>query len=332
MKEMTLYEKLPELKKCEHLASITNTLWDFEILDSIDYQGESYPIYSFTLGSKNKSAPTLGLFGGVHGLEKIGTHVIIAFFNSILEQCEWDKDLQNMLSQCRIVSIPLVNPVGMAHNFRSNGEGVDLMRNAPVESEESSSPLLLSGHRLSNKLPWFRGTPEIKMEKEATILCEYVEKQMFQASASIAVDFHSGFGMRDRFWYPFAKSKKPFPRIQEVRKIKSLLDRTLPHHIYKIEPQSKSYTTHGDLWDYLFLNFEQQKDEKKREGLFLPWTLEMGSWIWLKKNPAQGLSLEGFFNPVKEHRLDRTMRRHLPLIHFLLHLVRNKESWTIPPQ
>lgn len=329
---MTTFDKhqiLPELKKIEELCFIKNPHWRHEIIDYIQFKDESYPIYSFVLGSEDKTAPTLGLFGGVHGLERIGTHVIIAFLNSILEQMEWDKDLQETMKNTRIVSIPLVNPAGMAHGYRSNGNGVDLMRNAPVESEESTSPLLLSGHRLSSKLPWFRGTPEIQMEKEALILCDFVEKEMFQSSGSIAVDFHSGFGMRDRFWYPFAKSKKTFPRIQEVRKIKDLLDKTLPHHIYKIEPQSKSYTTHGDLWDFLFLKFEEQLSAEPRDSLFLPWTLEMGSWIWLKKNPSQGLSLEGFFNPVKEHRLDRTMRRHLPLVHFLLHLVRNKHSWTI---
>ena len=215
--------------------------------------------------------------------------------------------------------------MGRANNYRSNGNGVDLMRNAPIESEEVNTPLLVSGHRLTNRIPWYRGNPEQQMEIESQLLCDYVEKQVFPSKTAITIDFHSGFGMRDRFWYPFAKSKKPFPRIKEVQNIKRLLDKTFPHHIYKVEPQSKNYVTHGDLWDYLFEKHEQLEND----SLFLPWTLEMGSWIWLKKNPAQIFRMDGLFNPVKEHRRERAMRRHLLLIQFLLRMTRNRESWII---
>lgn len=318
-----------ELNKLQKLTEFEHPLVRHRILKEIDYKGETYPIVSFEIGSQDPKTPTLGLFGGVHGLEKIGTHVILAYLSNLFTQLGWDKDLAKTFKDLRIVTIPLVNPVGMAHNYRSNGQGVDLMRNAPVDSDESNSPLFLSGHRLGPFLPWFRGTPEKQMEVESQTLCDYVREQMFPSHCSVAVDFHSGFGMKDRFWYPYAKSKKPFPRIREVRAIKNLLDETLPHHIYKVEPQSLNYTTHGDLWDYLFMEFEESHDQEKQ--VFLPWTLEMGSWLWLKKNPGQGLSAEGFFNPVKEHRMQRTMRRHILLINFLLNIVRNKESW-LPPK
>lgn len=317
-----------ELNKIHKLAQFEHSLVKSRTLAEVEYKDTLYPIISFEIGSSDPKAPTIGLFGGVHGLEKIGTHVIVAYLNTLFKQLAWDKDLREILESTRIVSIPLINPVGMAYNFRSNARGVDLMRNAPVNSEEKNSPLLLSGHRLGPFLPWYRGTPEIEMELESRILCDYVQEQMFCSETSIALDFHSGFGMRDRLWYPYAKSKKPFPRIQEVRAIKSLLDQTLPHHIYKIEAQSNNYTTHGDLWDYLFMNFEESYDRDK--NVFLPWTLEMGSWLWLKKNPGQGFSAEGFFNPIKEHRMQRTMRRHILLINFLLNIVRNKSSWTPP--
>lgn len=318
-------KKLPELQGLKDLQKFSHPLVRSRTLESVRYKDEDFPIISFEIGSKDLSAPTLGLFGGVHGLEKIGTHVICAFLKSSFQRLEWDKDFEKMLETTRIVSIPLVNPVGMAYNFRSNGNGVDLMRNAPVESEDPKSMPLLAGHRLGPWLPWFRGFSENNMEIESALLCQYVQDEMFQSTSTMAVDFHSGFGLKDRFWYPYAKSKKPFPRIQEVRAVKKLLDSTFPHHIYKVEGQSKSYTTHGDLWDYLFDMYE--KKENKSKHVFLPWTLEMGSWLWLKKNPVQVFSSEGFFNPIKEHRLDRTMRRHMPLIVFLLNLVRNKDSW-----
>ena len=101
-----------------------------------------------------------------------------------------------------------------------------------------------------------------------------------------------------------------------------LFEKTNPHHIYKIEPQSKNYMTHGDIWDYCFLNF------KKSDQIYIPLTLEMGSWIWVKKNPLQIFSKIGLFNPIKEHRLSRTFRRHRPFFDFILHSLFSCQAWT----
>ena len=113
---------------------------------------------------------------------------------------------------------------------------------------------------------------------------------------ALTVDFHSGFGMKDRFWYPYAKTMDQFPNIQEVESLKDLIDETLHHHIYSIEPQSYSYTTHGDLWDFLY---DEHRDlNKGSQKLLISWTLEMGLWNWVKKNPRQILSFAGLFNPI----------------------------------
>ena len=82
------------------------------------------------------------------------------------------------------------------------------------------------------------------------------------------------------------------------------------------------YTIRGDLWDYLY-----DRRRERSNGILLPLTLEMGSWAWVRKNPWQGLSSIGRFNPVKPHRLSRTLRRHLPLIDFLHHAAASHRSW-----
>ena len=69
------------------------------------------------------------------------------------------------------------------------------------------------------------------------------------------------------------------------------------HHRYVIEPQSRQYLAHGDLWDHLYL-----RSRERPERVFLPLTLEMGSWIWVKKNPRQLFSRQGIFNPLVQHR------------------------------
>ena len=95
-----------------------------------------------------------------------------------------------------------------------------------------------------------------------------------------------------RVWFPYARTRKPFASLREVFALKTLLDATLPNHVYRVEPQSRSYTTHGDLWDHL-----HDRHQRARQSVYLPLTLEMGSWTWVRKNPRQAFSLLGGFNP-----------------------------------
>ena len=46
-------------------------------------------------------------------------------------------------------------------------------------------------------------------------------------------------------------------------------------------------------------------------------TLELGSWLWIRKNPHQLFSRHGMFNPIKAHRIKRVLRRHADLLDFL---------------
>jgi hypothetical protein len=314
---------LPEINEIYRIGNNHKDLIDIHELGTVKTKDGSYPIIALTIGSKDKTKPTLGLFGGVHGLERIGTQVLLSFLNTLDKRFEWDEDFKDELKTRRIVCLPIVNPWGMAHFHRSNPNGVDLMRNAPVDAEDGAT-FLVGGHRISNKLPWFRGKPGEAMEFEAKTLVDFVEDQMFQSRTSIALDFHSGFGTKDQIWYPFAKCKNDFPFLKSFKSLFGLFVETFPHHVYKIEPQSAVYNTHGDLWDFALIN--QQKSQYK-DNTFIPITLELGSWNWVKKNPLQIFSMFGLFNPIKKHRYSRTMRRHIYLIDFLLRALRNDRYW-----
>lgn len=314
-----------ELSRIEELAAKVPSFARVKILDTVVAKGKEFPIYSFEIGNTDKSLPVFGLFGGVHGLERVGTHVVLAYLESLFAQASWDKDLQRTFESCRIVSIPLINPAGMFFGQRSNLNGVDLMRNSPVEAL-GETPFLLGGHRISSKLPWYRGSIEQKeMELEARVLVDYVKKECFDAPASLILDIHSGFGAKDRLWYPYAKTTESFPSMVEVNRFKSLLDQSYPNHIYTVEAQSLSYTTHGDLWDYIY--DLHQETNASNSNVLIPWTLEIGSWLWIRKNPIQLFSALGPFNPVKIHRHRRTMRRHLPLLDFFLRAIKHYPSW-----
>ncbi len=314
--------QFPELSELERLANLFHRQARVEQVGSIKHLDRSYPLITFCLGSKDPTAPVLGLVGGVHGLERIGTQVVLAYLHSLIERLSWDETLHWQLERVRVVCMPLVNPAGMNLRKRSNGNGVDLMRNGPVVAEQGAS-FLVGGQRLSRSLPWFMGDEGAPMEAESQALCDFIRREVFASRSAILVDAHSGFGIFDQLWFPYAKTRDPYPGLAEVYGLKRLYDRIYPHHVYKFEPQAKNYTTHGDLWDHLY-------DEQRTLGgdrLFVPLTLEMGSWNWVKKNPLQLFSYLGAFNPVKPHRQKRILRRHMPLFDFLMRSVLSPAGW-----
>lgn len=191
---------------------------------------------------------------------------------------------------------------------------------APVDAEGHPN-WLLGGQRYSSRIPWFRGQAD-HMEVENQVVYDFCREQFFQSSAVITIDFHSGFGLQDRLWFPYAKSTRPFPHLAEMHALKEIFEKTHPHHFYRIEPQAKAYTTHGDLWDYIYGQFCEQNS-----GVYLPLALEMGSWLWVKKNPMQIFSQLGPFNPVKPHRQKRILRRHATLFDFLIRSMVSPNFW-----
>lgn len=315
-----LTKLLPELLELESLLERGRQYVHSEILGAITVDEIKLPIHAVTLGSSDPKAPVLLLTGGVHGLERVGSHVVLAFLQTLIERLRWDQTLSAKLEKLRIVFIPLVNPGGMMKGTRSNPQGVDLMRNAPIEALDST-PFLAGGQRISSSLPWYRGDKN-KMEDENNFLIHYIRKKIFSSPFALVLDCHSGFGFHDRIWFPYAYRKQPIRNVEDIFSLKLLLDQTFPHHHYHFEPQSKHYLTHGDIWDYAF-----KLSKSESSGKFIPLTLEMGSWRWVRKNPMQIFSMLGLFNPVIPHRVSRTKRQHLTFLDFLTRAAYSYKNW-----
>jgi hypothetical protein len=132
--------------------------------------------------------------------------------------------------------------------------------------------------------------------------------------------------LRDRIWFPFAHTRKPIAHLAEVQALKNVFFQSYSHHSYVFEPQSQQYLTHGDVWDYLY----QQACE--RGTTLLPLTLEMGSWLWVKKNPRQLFSRHGIFNPLIAHRQQRVLRRHQSLLDFIGRAAAGQKLWRPAPE
>lgn len=322
----SLKRRLPEwltLTKLTHELLEAGRVYNLGF--SKDPEGVEFPLLALSFGNPDPTAPTLGLVGGVHGLERIGTQVVLAFLHSFSELILWDRLLQEALNRIRIFFVPMINPLGIYNRTRANPRGVDLMRNAPIDSVENPT-YLVGGHRYSNKMPWYRGPEGEPMESESLALQRFCQDQFYKSKRVVTLDFHSGFGTVDRIWFPFAKSTAPFPHLPELHALKEAFERTHPHHFYKIEPQAKNYTTHGDLWDYFYEEYYRQP--KTEDSVYLPLAVEMGSWVWVKKNPSQIFSLLGPYNPMKPHRVKRILRRHNTLFDFMIRALVSNESWT----
>ena len=314
---------LPELNELESILELGRHHLQASVECEVSAGSMHFPVYQITLGNPDPGLPVIGFFGGIHGLERIGTHVLLYFLRGLIARLDWDKSLHHLLHEVRLVFMPLINPGGMWQSTRCNPQGVDLMRNAPIEAL-SRVPFLLGGHRISRHLPWYRGRAEDVMEIENQALCRVVQEALLSRPFSMAVDCHSGFGSRDRVWFPHAHSPHPITQLGDILALEELFQRTHPNNRYLFEPQSLQYRTHGDVWDHLCLLAEQHKNRT-----FIPLTLEMGSWLWVKKNPRQLFSRHGLFNPSVEHRLHRVLRGHTVWLDFMMRAACGHENWLV---
>jgi zinc carboxypeptidase len=313
---------IPELLDLERLALALGDAARLETLCEVSGDGATLPVRVLTLGASRPEAPVLLCVGGVHGLERIGAQVVLGFIETLVAATRWDRAACDMLETVRLSFLPVLNPIGVLTGRRSNGRGVDLMRNAPIDADRWELPVkLYRGQRFSRSLPWFRGERGT-LEPESAALCGWVQRQARTSPFVITLDVHSGFYGADRIWFPYARTRTLFPHIAEMLALKTLLDETYSRHRYVVEPQASQYTTHGDLWDYIY----DAHRGTGREGVFLPLTLELGASAWLRKS-LRFLDKSAFFHPLEPHRTKRVLRRHVPLFEFLLRAVYSWERW-----
>jgi hypothetical protein len=311
----------PELQDLERIIDEAGDFIDVRRACEVQVGEQRFPIHVITLGSDSPSVPAAGFFGGFHGLERIGAEVVMAYLRNLVRRLHWDDVLRHKLESLHLVFMPIVNPGGLWRGTRANPNGVDLMRNAPLDAIDRP-PFLVGGQRISSALPWYRGPAGGPMEAESQAVCDVVEQELLSRAFSLAIDCHSGFGARDRIWFPFAHTITPIPHLAEMHALKEIFDHAYSHHDYTFEPQSRQYLAHGDIWDYLYL-----KSTENPQRVFLPMTLEMGSWLWVKKNPRQLFSRHGIFNPLIRHRQERVLRRHLSWLEFLTRAASSHRRW-----
>src|SRR5579872_3550205 len=131
MPEFLARRHFPEMSELESLIDGFGKRARVSKVAEVTHKDKTYPLYSLALGSTDPAAPTVGFFAGAHGLEKIGSEVVLSYMRTLLELLRWDKNFLDRLEHSRLVFMPLLNPVGIVNRTRSNGNGIDLMRNSP---------------------------------------------------------------------------------------------------------------------------------------------------------------------------------------------------------
>jgi hypothetical protein len=314
-----LPDSFAEYDELKMILAAGSASFEVRTLCETHVHGRTFPVLTASVGSRDPMAPAIGFFGGIHGLERIGTQLVLDYMRALISRLEWDEVLMRQLQCIRLIFTPICNPGGMWAATRANPNGVDLMRNAPQDADERVPPLA-GGQRVGPWLPWYRGRLGAPMEVEAAALLRLVDEELASRPLSFALDCHSGYGWSDSIWFPYARTRKLMPHLPEMYALKTMFERAHPHHGYAFEPQSHQYLLHGDLWDCAY-------DRAPAANVFLPMTLELGSWLWIKKNPRQLFSRQGMFNPVKAHRTARVLRRHANLLDFLTRAAFASQRW-----
>ena len=293
-----------------------------------------YPLYSL-ISNQQKYENIIYIIGGIHGKESIGVEIILNFLKEISNH-------KSLLNQNKIIIIPWINPIGIHRKTRSNHNSIDLMRNAQIKIDNrfgGSKLPLGSGHHLSPKIPWYAGKNnllEIEPELKAleNLIYSFWNDQTNNLNKSVTnrniiLDLHSGYGSVDSIWYPWAYQKQNFPFMDQIIKFKLMVQEN-----YQWQSQSEAYLIAGDFWDYMTLKFldftRSQKSHSQKShsqkphcrelenSFFIPLTLEMGSWSWIKQNPLQIFRSLGLFYPYEKNENKNVMEKHLPLLNFLL--------------
>ncbi|TGL40390.1 M14 family zinc carboxypeptidase [Leptospira perdikensis] len=262
-------------------------------------EGFRFPIYVLEIGKEKAIKRNVaGLVAGVHGLETIGIRVLLDFLDDLFARKTSDLYKEIRDGELGIVCIPILNPGGVAMKRRSNPGGVDLMRNSGVEAVKA--PFFFGGHKISNLFPYYRGNV---LQSESKVLDRFYAEYLLPAENKMipVIDIHSGFGAVDHVWWPYAGTHEQCADETLFQNIANYLTTKFNHILYRFGPQSETYTTHGDLWDRLYNEYQKIKPDTDINGSrFLPLTLEIGTWSDIQLDPWKIFRKRGIFNPTRE--------------------------------
>jgi len=95
-----LRSKLPELIELERILAESPAQFSAQVSAHVQVDSLELPIYRVDVGNAAEDRPALLLLGGVHGLERIGTQVVLAWLRNLSNRLRWDGHLAELLQRC----------------------------------------------------------------------------------------------------------------------------------------------------------------------------------------------------------------------------------------
>ena len=115
-----LQRHLPELLELDALIRHGERHLRVTTVHQVPMGELTLPVHVIELGSRSPNAPVVGFFGGVHGVERIGSQVLMSWLHSLIHRLQWDDQLHRRLEKVRLVFMPMINPGGIWRRTRSN--------------------------------------------------------------------------------------------------------------------------------------------------------------------------------------------------------------------
>jgi len=134
IKEKSLFGKWITFNDIEPLYLSLSDVISSEILGTSE---ENRPIYRLKLGNGKKK---ILIWSQMHGNESTGTKAVFDFLNYI-KKYKNNNIVQNILKECTIEIIPMLNPDGALAYTRVNANNVDLNRDAVAKIAKESNLL-----------------------------------------------------------------------------------------------------------------------------------------------------------------------------------------------
>lgn len=119
----------------KHIEPLINQLFEIVDVEKIGVSVDKNSIYTLTFGTGKKR---ILVWSQMHGNESTTTKALFDFFNTLKSG---DKGIENILNECTICVIPILNPDGAQLYTRLNANEVDLNRDAQKLSQPESQLL-----------------------------------------------------------------------------------------------------------------------------------------------------------------------------------------------
>jgi hypothetical protein len=118
---------VPELDELERVIGLAGNNVEVRVAARLAaVRGLALPICTVALGNPDAAA-AVGFFGGVHGLERIGSDVVTMWLHSLVMRLRWDVSLHSLLQGVRLVFMH----VGIAAGPRTRGRPLGRLHAVP---------------------------------------------------------------------------------------------------------------------------------------------------------------------------------------------------------